>query len=100
MDGTASLANRDFGRVLRTNPASPGLRGFSARIGGIARACGSGENHFPARSEIDSNSRSRWLSAERPIPATFLSPAKEADRCQRRSAVPEKDRLPAARRAM
>ena len=65
MDGTASLANRDFGRVLRTNPASPGLRGFSARIGGIARACGSGENHFPARSEIDSNSRSRWLSAER-----------------------------------
>jgi hypothetical protein len=52
------------------------------------------------RSEIDSNSRSRWLSAEGADRRDFPFSSWETDRDQRRSAVPEKDRPPAAKRAM
>ena len=52
------------------------------------------------RSGIDSNSRSRWLSGEGADFRDFPFSAWETDKGQRRSAVPEKDRLPAAKRAM
>ena len=52
------------------------------------------------RSEIDSNSRSCWLSGERADFRDFPFSAWETDRDQLRSAEPEKDRLPAAKRAM
>jgi hypothetical protein len=63
-----------------------------------ARECTSSETDW--RSEIDSNSRSRWLSGERADFGDFPFSAWETDRDQLRSAVPEKDRLPAAKRAM
>jgi hypothetical protein len=81
MDGTASLANRDFGRVARANGPKVAFSGAAQhaneRAGAGYFADSTGESAATGtrwRSGVDSNSRFRWFWPEngRFLPVFFL----------------------------
>jgi hypothetical protein len=106
-DGTASLANREIGRMLPANyrevPFSDAVE--HPNEAAIARYFDDLSGDFPEtgtrwRSEMDSNSRFHWFRTKRADFCGFSFSARESERGWRSSAVSEKDCLSSPKRAM